>query len=314
MRKTMSDSERLARSEIPQGVLPVVIDSDAYNEIDDQFAILYALLSPERLDVQAIYATHFFNDRAESPKDGMEKSYEEIIRLMSLAGIDPEGFVFHGCRGPMYEHNPESSPAVVNLIQNARSRPTSLPLYVISIGACTNLASALLLAPDILDKVVWVPLLGNSPYWHSSDEFNLENDWKAAQVLFDSGIPTVWVPASGVSGFLLTCDQELEHHLGGKNPACDYLVGCVRQYNEEHGNWSRPIWDIGPVSVLVQPEWAVIDAIGAPLVNQDGGVATPPLRPLIRHVRAFDRDEVFRDMFRKLAAFDLKPQRERQQV
>ena len=47
----LTTTQRLSMLEIPAGVIDVVIDSDTYNEIDDQFAISYALLSPERCRV-----------------------------------------------------------------------------------------------------------------------------------------------------------------------------------------------------------------------------------------------------------------------
>lgn len=43
------------------GKVPIVIDSDTYNEIDDQMAIARAFLHPERLDLQAVYAAPFTN-------------------------------------------------------------------------------------------------------------------------------------------------------------------------------------------------------------------------------------------------------------
>ena len=55
----------------------MVLDTDTYNEIDDQFALVYALLCPEKLNVEAVYAALFTNDRSTGPGDGMEKSYEE---------------------------------------------------------------------------------------------------------------------------------------------------------------------------------------------------------------------------------------------
>lgn len=67
-----------------------MLDTDAYNEIDDQFAILYAMLSPEKIDLQAIYAALFYNGRSSSPADGMEKSYQEILKICGLTGRDPE--------------------------------------------------------------------------------------------------------------------------------------------------------------------------------------------------------------------------------
>ncbi|MFC1725309.1 hypothetical protein ACFL4T_06755 [candidate division KSB1 bacterium] len=46
-------------SEPPAGRVRMVLDTDTYNEIDDQFAVVYSLISPERLNVEAIYAAPF---------------------------------------------------------------------------------------------------------------------------------------------------------------------------------------------------------------------------------------------------------------
>ena len=87
----------LERLELPEGKINMVIDTDTYNEIDDQFALMYALRSPERLIIEAIYAAPFHNQRSASPEDGMEKSYEEIHRVLGKMGIKPpEGFVLKG--------------------------------------------------------------------------------------------------------------------------------------------------------------------------------------------------------------------------
>ena len=68
----------------------MVLDTDTYNEIDDQFALVYALLCPEKLNVEAVYAAPFTNDRSTGPGDGMEKSYEEILRLLERLHMDAE--------------------------------------------------------------------------------------------------------------------------------------------------------------------------------------------------------------------------------
>ena len=52
----------------------MVLDTDTYNEIDDQFALVYALLCPEKLNVEAVYAALFTNDRSTGARrrDGEE--------------------------------------------------------------------------------------------------------------------------------------------------------------------------------------------------------------------------------------------------
>src|SRR5512144_1313953 len=93
---TLSAEFRERRLAYPQGRLRMVLDTDTYNEIDDQFALVYSLLSPERLKVEAIYAAPFTNDRSSGPGDGMEKSYEEILRLLERLNINSAGLVYRG--------------------------------------------------------------------------------------------------------------------------------------------------------------------------------------------------------------------------
>ena len=55
----ITNSTRLEKLQPQDGKIRMVIDTDTYNEIDDQFAVVHALLSPERLSVEGIYATPF---------------------------------------------------------------------------------------------------------------------------------------------------------------------------------------------------------------------------------------------------------------
>ena len=80
------------------GRVRAVLDTDTYNEIDDQFALVQALLSPDRIALEAIYAAPFHNTRSTGPGDGMDKSYDEILRLLGRMGRSPDGFVFKGVR------------------------------------------------------------------------------------------------------------------------------------------------------------------------------------------------------------------------
>ena len=102
------------------GLLRAVLDTDTYNEIDDQFALVQAMLSPDRIALEAIYAAPFHNSRSTGPEDGMDKSYEEILRLLARMGRSPDGFVFRGVQdyvGPAKE--PRDGDAVNDLIARA---------------------------------------------------------------------------------------------------------------------------------------------------------------------------------------------------
>ena len=82
----ISNEQRMKNLSVPTGKFDVVLDTDACNEIDDQFAISYLLRSGEKCNVRALYAAPYFNKRSESPADGMEKSYHELFRLLELLG------------------------------------------------------------------------------------------------------------------------------------------------------------------------------------------------------------------------------------
>ena len=62
----------------------MVLDTDTANEIDDQFAVVHALLSQDRLQLKAMYATPF-SRAGNSPADGVAESEAEIHRLAGPA-------------------------------------------------------------------------------------------------------------------------------------------------------------------------------------------------------------------------------------
>eukprot|EP01051_Picozoa_sp_SAG22_P005915 SAG22_NODE_367_length_11613_cov_11.955011_6_plen_236_part_00 len=180
----------------PGAKLDIVIDTDTFNEIDDQFAIVQALLRPDRLDTQAIYAAPFHNQRSAGAEEGMLKSYDEILQLLQRMAVEPDGLVFEGARrflsppataaGNQVE--PADSPAVQDLIGRAMARPVDgPPLYVVAIAAITNVASALLLEPRLVERIVVVWLGGQADDWPDNMEFNLQGDLTAAQLVFDCG-------------------------------------------------------------------------------------------------------------------------------
>lgn len=76
---TLREEQRLRMLGCPEHPVDVVIDTDTFNEVDDQFALAYLLKNQDRLRLQAIYAAPFLNEKAETPGSGMEKSYQEIL-------------------------------------------------------------------------------------------------------------------------------------------------------------------------------------------------------------------------------------------
>ncbi|HIR79421.1 MAG TPA: nucleoside hydrolase, partial [Candidatus Egerieenecus merdigallinarum] len=144
------------RLQRPAHPVDVVLDTDAYNEIDDQYAIAYLLLHQEKLHTQALYAAPFSNARADSPAEGMQKSHEEILHILALMHMPAlKNQVFQGAEAYLPdEFTPVHSPAAADLSVRAMRYSPEHPLYVVAIGAITNIASALLLNPEIRDRIV----------------------------------------------------------------------------------------------------------------------------------------------------------------
>jgi inosine-uridine nucleoside N-ribohydrolase len=295
-----TDTQRIQLLEPPTGKVHMVLDTDTYNEIDDQFALVYALLSPEQLEVEAIYAAPFWNNRSSGPADGMEKSYEEILRLLERLGRQSDGFVFKGSTSylPAAEQ-PVHSAAVDDLIARAKAEREG-PLYVVAIGAITNVASALLIAPEIAERIVVVWLGGHPTYWHHTREFNMHQDLHASRVVLDCGVPLVHVPCINVTEHLRTTQAELERFVKGQGSIGDYLFEIFSDYAEDHYARSKELWDVGTIAWLVNPNWLDSSLTHSPILTDQETWSFDPRRHLIRTIHTLRRDAIFADLFRKL--------------
>ena len=295
----MTETSRIQRLAPPEGPVRLVLDTDTYNEIDDQFAVVHALLSPKELSVEALYAAPFLNDRSSSPHDGMEKSYEEIHRLIKLLHISSCP-VYRGSEAFLdNSSSPQTSEAAEDLISRAMEK-NDRPLYVAAIGAITNVASAILLEPRILERIVVVWLGGNAVYWPNAKEFNLQQDIIASRLIFDCGVPLIQLPCQPVVSHLLTTEEEMKAKVGKHGPLGQYLSNIFCAYCEERGILSKVIWDIAATSWLIDPQWVKTTLVHSPILTDQFTWSFDSSRHLIRSAASIDRDAIFSDVFSKL--------------
>ncbi len=305
MDDTMTMIRRLQK---PQGCVDAVLDTDAYNEIDDQFAIAYMLRSQDRMRVRAIYAAPFYNQKSSGARDGMIKSYDEIKHVLHIAGR--EDLYPAVCRGSEQflsdERTPVASPAAQALIALSQSYTAEYPLYVIAIGAITNIASALLIDPELRQRIALIWLGGNAWHMDNTREFNMRQDVAAARVVFGCGVPLVQLPCLGVADQFYTTKPELEYWLKGKNPLCDYLVSNTVAEAESYAAgkpWSRVIWDVTAVAWLTGAgDEFMRDRIdSSPIPQYDHHYSFDKNRHFMRYVYRINRDALMMDLFKKLA-------------
>ena len=306
----LSIDKRLKLLEPKSGRLRVVLDTDTYNEIDDQFAVVQMMLSQDRLSVEAIYAAPFHNHRSTSPLNGMEQSYDEILRLLERLNVKSKGFVFKGVGqyvGP--RKIAADAPAVDDLISRARSGKPEDPLYIIAIAAISNVASAILKAPDIIDRIIVVWLGGHAFDWPDTNEFNLKQDIGGAQVLFDSGAPVVLVPCMGVTSHLHSTVPEIERYVEPHGDIGAFLAMRFKEYSKMQKGWSKEIWDMAAVAWVLNHEWAPSHLIASPIVSDQATWSFDHSRHLIRYVNQINRDAILQDFFQKLEGFTVNYKR-----
>ena len=289
---------------MPKYPLDVVLDTDAYNEIDDQFAIAYLLRSKPQLRTLAIYAAPFRNALAATPEEGMEKSYDEILKVLELCGEKTE--VYRGSKTYLPdERTPVDSPAARDLVEKAMRHTAEDPLYVVAIGAITNVASALLLKPEIAERIVVVWLGGHAHHYHDTEEFNMMQDYGAARVVMGSAAPFVQLPCFGVVSGFTTTEPELEKLLFNKNPLADYLarniVAHMHQRGKEGSCWSKAIWDVTAVGWLLNENDRFMLHRRIPVrLPDDSGYYREEMDREIDYVYYIKRDELMADLVEKL--------------
>ncbi len=305
----MTEAQRLANLSVPQGPVDVVLDTDAFNEIDDQFALAYLLRSKEKLNTVAVYAAPFFNHNSTSPKDGMEKSYIELQKILSLAGESVP--TFRGAENFLKsETEAVYSPAVEDLVQRARNYSPEHPLFVVAIGAITNIASAILADECVKNNTVVVWLGGQSLETGNCREFNLMQDVAAARVVMGSGVPLVQLPCEGVVRQFSISKPELEYWFMGKNPLADYLARNTVAAAERYAKglpWTRTVWDVTAVAWL-------LNEVDRFMLSRLQPTALPsyslyyeqrPDAPLLRYVYNIRRDALWADVIEKITGVSL---------
>ncbi len=306
----MTQEQYLKNLSVPQGRIDVILDTDAYNEIDDQFAIGYMLKSADKICVKGICAAPFLNTRSETAADGMNKSYDEIINLLQLtAREDLKSLVFKGSESFLKDETTliESQAADFMASLSDQYSPEN-PLYIVAIGAITNVASAILKNPAMKENcvVVW---LGGHAAWedYGASEFNMKQDIAAARVVFGCGIPVVQLPCKGVVDRFATSKYELQHWLKGKNQLCDYLYTNTVEEADSYAKgkpWTRVIWDVTAVAWLLNDNnrFMYSRLIPSPVPEYDGKYSYNENRHFINYVCDINRDALFEDLFSVLGA------------
>lgn len=275
----------------------VIVDTDAACEADDPFAIAHALLS-KKFEVKGILAEQF------GAPETTELSYKEIITVLEAMEMDIP--VFMGEEGNLSDvEGKESSPAVDFLIQEAMKEDKK-PLFVLCLGAITNVAAAIRKCPEIIHKmtVVWIggqDLDNPNPDFR---EFNSGNDIQAANDVFASGVD-LWLIPVNVYGTMHIGLAEIQKRIFPCGKIGKHLFENMIAYNMSESAWwtAGESWSLGDspaVGVVLNPGCGQYVYREAPIVLEDTTYRYEEDRPQIRVYTSIDSRFILEDFIAKL--------------
>jgi purine nucleosidase len=285
--------------------IEVIIDTDTKAEVDDLWALSLALLSPERFDIQGIVGATFITGGPES----VEMSCREIETILKLAGLEGQIPVYPGGQPMAYPYAPSESEGIDFIIQKAMEHSAEDPLWIIGLGAATDMASALLKKPEIADRII--------AFWHlrtawpeKATNFNVFGDIHAARLLFHSPLKFVLFD----TGTHLSCPmEESEKRVGSTGPLGEYLhdyrTGKYGTYGTKQmherlvrgmTDVDKGFFDLGDIAAMINPEIASFEVVECPDVGHDVTYHFNGSKGKILRCKDIDRDKTFDLFYRAL--------------
>ena len=291
----------------------VFVVTDAKNEADDQFAIVHALLSP-KLEVKGIISSQFENTSLQMgrPAGSMKAGLIEINHILSLMDMSEDVAVYRGLDLALESANGIENEAARAIITEAK-KDDPRPLFVISFGPLTDMANALLLAPEIGEKVtsVWI---GGGDYPKGGWEYNLSNDPVAANAVFASNV-TNWQIPRAVYTTMRTSLAELTVKVAPYGKIGEYLVQQMHEFNAWASarfpdiNWPKgESWSLGDtpaVTVLLdEHEYGYREQSGIQFAKESFEYEQHDELKSFRVYTFVDPRFTLEDMFSKIQLFD----------
>lgn len=286
----------------------VILDCDTHNEIDDQYAIAYVLGRSDMFEVLAMTAEHFHCGNNGDLALGMEKCYLEFFRVMEKCGKVGVCPVYRGAKTRINEDWPylrpvdtDASRAIIKHVHEAGET-----VYILATGAITNVTSAIMLDPTIKEKICVIWLGGNCfEYEGTIDECNLWGDYAAGQILINSGVNFIQLPANGAPGKgtkeLLITQTDFETNFIGDSPAVKFFrdeLPFEMHDPETEPVYKHVIWDVAGPAVLTLPDAFEFSVIPAPIFGDDRHYAFDRTRHKTVYMEKLDPKVILDDMYR----------------
>ena len=286
-----------------------IIHTDCKNEADDQYTVAHCLMT-DKLEVEGIIACHFELNGGRYPEgESVKASEEEIHKILDYMHLQGQYPVLLGSGIPMPdEKTPVDSEGARFIIRQAM-KDDPRPLYIGMQGAITDLASAILMEPEICKKVIAI-WIGGGGYPDGESEFNLSQDIHAANVVFKSDMELWQVPKPVYKQFAVSL-AELQLKVRPYGKIGRYLFEQMVEFNMERKDiphWPHgEIWALGDegtiAALMCEPTRTdMYDMINPPTFAPDMVYiyGNNPSNRKIRVYRTMDARLDLEDLFAKL--------------
>ncbi len=241
----------------------VIIDGDFGADGDDQFALGYALSAPDRVRVIAVTSAPYNANSAETVEWG-KKEAEDIV---SVSGYSLKYGVFAGA--PDYITRAGGAVCGEGVEAIARAvRESEGPVYIVSTGCITNVTSALMLYPDIADKLccIWLGLDGLDSV-SNTGEYNYHNDIEGGKLLFEHAKNLVLVEAGRTVAPYRRSNEEICLQYS-ESPLGRFLSKRFCEIS-----WAQGLWDLCGESTLIIPDACTFRVAPRPVFDEKGEIA-----------------------------------------
>jgi inosine-uridine nucleoside N-ribohydrolase len=287
--------------------IPVILSTDVGNEIDDQWAIVYTLLSDE-FEVLGVMSAHA-PTMAPAAAHTSYLILKDIIEERLAMTVHPP--ILEGASFPLKDTvTPQVSQAATFLVEMSKSFSSENRLNVMTIGAATDIASAILIDPSIANRIR-VLQMGFNDWPSGGDFFNILNDIKAAQVIFSSDVPIVVGSAKVCRDNLGLGFEQAKQMVSQRGPIGGWLW-------DEYSAWyyrfvkpprkddfSKPwiIWDTVVVAHLLG--FTKNEIYERPKVKDDMSFDHPKSGKAITWITDVDEHHMWADFLKKLDNYQL---------
>ncbi len=279
----------------------ILIVSDATNEIDDIWAIALAILSPERFDIEGFVGSNYDHTLEGMGPKSIAMSVNEIHTILSKAGMKGKYPVYAGAHPMQYEFAPSGSEGVDFIVKKAMEGTPDDLLWIVGLGASTDLASAYLQQPAIKDRVVM--------FWHGRTEqtwpyrahnYNAKGDMHAARMLFHAPFPLVLFD----TGTHLNAGtlEESEKNVKPYGALGEYLYN-YRLKREDWSRNTRGLTDLGDIAVLVDPDLGNWEETICPTITPYMDYNFYKTNGTILRCKGIDRDKTYALLYEKLKKY-----------